>query len=252
MSMNQLRSKGRAKGSERVNKGKKTNQNLLNVKIVLPASLPREEMRMVISEVRTLCTRYTISTPKDGKILVDTWCTAKQAHRMQNFARGVLQAHQFDEGYDMAEVRRELERRSEGQPDDSFVLPRDTNRLSIQNAAAGIQAAILDWPAFRDEGEVEKLGERMCDLAPDLWPGVTNDMQLYREIAIPAHTTGYRYGVQLLSSMKMSDQREFAERVLDAQVSKYDGPRSLQSLAQMLTEQMKEQGVSSIYDLHVP
>ncbi len=90
---------------------------------------------------------------------------------------------------------------------------------------------------------------RMCDLAPQLWPGITNDMQLYREIAIPAHTTGYRYGVQLLNSMEVSDQRKFAEKILDEQVSPHGGPRSLQILAEMLTHRMEEQGVSSVHDL---
>ena len=227
---------------------KKSKPQLIEIKIVLPSSLERENLRDILSQIRDMSTRYTVSTPRDGKITVDAKCTPKQAHNLQNFSRSVLQAKQYDEGYDLPALRQQFEETSQGHAPDTFILPQDAERLRLQAFVTGMQAAILDFPGYREDNEVQSIAVKIGETGSEMWPEMTNDWQLWQEVFVPVYMGGYRYGVQDMNHMGNEEAKKVATFLVDEQYNG-NGPKSLFVMSKMIEARMQEKGMSMLEDL---
>lgn len=203
---------------------------------------------MTLEQMRILSTRHELRTSPEGRKMIDAWCTDRQAHYLDNFIRHVFRAKRLDEGYDMDAVRQEFEKISRDHPDDAFVLPQDAKRLSIQAAATGMQSAVLDVPGFREDDELRSLAEKMCDLGKEMWSSMTNDIDQYREIFVPAYIKGYHLGIEQMGLMEDKKRSELINYVVN-QAMNGEGPKSLYIFAELIKKEMKDTQAESIYEL---
>jgi hypothetical protein len=222
---------------------------LTKVTLVLPSKITLEEQVMALQSARRVSTRCRIRREPGQRPILEAWCTPRQAIEFDNFARYVFEAQRRDEGYDMDEVRRYFEEETKGEPEDPFILPRDTQRLSIVAAATGMQMAALDHPAYRSDSEIRALAMEMCATAPQLWPEVTNDFDLYQSIFIPSLVMGYHMAIRQLALHSPEEQKQFVDVVIDDQFAG-KGPQSLQIFAKLIRDRMKAWGVETLEQLY--
>jgi len=129
--------------------------------------------------------------------------------------------------------------------DDPFVLPRDTQRLTIVAAASGIYTTFHDFPHL--EHDQEALQERARQLILNqmrIWPEITNDVQAYTRLFVPAFLLGYRLGDATLQEMT-AEKREAALQA----VRSMDNPSALFLFDQNIRKRMQDMGAQTIYEL---
>jgi hypothetical protein len=225
------------------------NGPLIKASLVLPSNLSLEEQLLTLQLVRQMSTRCRIHRENGMRPIIEAWCTPRQMHDFDNFSRYVFDTKRRDEGVDMDEVKRVFDEQTKGQSDDPFILPRDVQRLSIVAAANGMHMVAMDSPAYRPDEELRKLGQTMCDLAPKIWPEVTNNIDLYRSTFIPSFVMGYHMAVKQLMLHSSEEQKKFTDIVTDDSFLG-NGPRAVLVFTEIIKDRMKAWGVESIQELY--
>jgi hypothetical protein len=126
-----------------------------------------------------------------------------------------------------------------------FVLPDETQRLTLVAASQGIRTAMQEYP--NPERKATKLEERarhITEMQVQCWSDIANDLELYARLFVPAFVFGYRYGNELLNEAKGAKQQQLVKSVCTMEM-----PAALQLIQQILRNQMRDMGVDSLYQL---
>jgi hypothetical protein len=227
------------------NTRKNKNGNLVKIVLLLPRSLSAEEITRTLIKARELCTQVDYDTLPGMPGKFEAWCTPRQAHDFRNFLRHVFKTSPHHDGYDMDAIRSYVVAQTHDHTLDIFTLPKDTKRLNIRYGAVGSYTASMDYPVYREHEELLTIVHKMCDMSPQLWPEVTNDLSLYRQIAVSACLAGYQLGIILIGGMSEKEQATFINRLVEDDLNG-KGPFIIAFFAEQLSRQMYNQHVETV------
>ena len=126
-----------------------------------------------------------------------------------------------------------------------FVLPDETQRLTLVAAAHGMRTSMQEYPhPERNATKLEERAKHIAELQVQRWSDIANDLELYARVYVPAFVFGYRYGNELLREAKGEKQQQLVKTVCTMEM-----PAALQLIQQILRNQMMDMRVDSIYQL---
>lgn len=159
------------------------------------------------------------------------------AERAATFVEGEL--------FDVVQLEAELREYAEEVTDDPFLLPQESQRLTIVAAARGAYAAFRDAPhREQDHGLLQARARQLVEHQVRLWPAITNDVQEYLRLFLPAFAFGYQIGEEMLYEVPAQESARMLQNVRSM-----EPVTVLILLDHMLRESMQEKGVESIYEL---
>ncbi len=224
------------------------NNNLTKIVLLLPRDMSAEETTTTLTEARKICTQVAYYTLPGLPGKFEAWCTPRQVHDLENFMRQVFKTSIRYDGYDIDKIRSYIAAQTKGHALDAFNLPKDAKRLNLRYGAAGLHTAIIDHPAYRESEELHSIAHKMCDISPQLWPEGTNDLSLFRQIAISAYLAGYQLGIVLIRGMNEEEQTIFVNRLVEDDLSG-KGPMIIAFFVEQLRQQMHDQNVETVEEL---
>jgi hypothetical protein len=224
---------------------KHKNNNLAKIVLLLPHDISAEEIVTTLIEARKICTQVTYYPLPGMSGKLEAWCTPRQVHDFGNFIHQVFKIRSQHDGDDIHKIRSYIAARTEGHALDAFNLPADTKRLNLRYGATGFYTSIVDYPAYRESEELLTIAYKMCDLSPQLRSEVTNDLSLYRQIAVSAYMAGYQLGIALIRRMSKEEQAIFTSRFVEDDLSG-KGPLIIAFFADRLRQQMNDQNVETV------
>lgn len=224
---------------------KSKNGKLIKIVLVLPRNISPEEITTILMQARKICTSVVHYTLPGMAETFEAWCTPHQAHDFGNFTRQVFKAYPHYDEHLLDEIRSYVIAQTKDHILDTFDLPKDTKRLNIRYGAVGSYTAIMDYPVYRESEELLTVAHKMCDMSPQLWPEVTNDLSLYRQIAVSAYPAGYQLGIVLINEMSEKEQAIFINQLVEDDLSG-KGPFIIAFFAERLRQQMDFQHVETV------
>jgi hypothetical protein len=127
-----------------------------------------------------------------------------------------------------------------------FSLQQETQRLTIVAASNGVHASFLDYPRLEPDAAVlEARAKQLAELQVRIWSGISNDLEMYTRLFVPAFVFGYRLGHSMLQEMTPRKQK-----VLLQGVGPLPAPEALSKIDQTLRGRMEEMGVGSVFELN--
>jgi hypothetical protein len=149
------------------------------------------------------------------------------------------------ETLDVLQLQAELAALAEEVTDDPFVLPEDKERVNIVAAASGACTAMQDYPQLEYNQEVlQARARQLIQANVQIWPGITNDIEMYTRLFVPAFLFGYRLGEATLQEASTEERKHMLQGIRSM-----DAPEALFLLDQMIRKRMQDMGVETIYAL---
>jgi hypothetical protein len=101
--------------------------------------------------------------------------------------------------------RNELQEESADTSYGPFLLPEETQRLTIAAASSGIQASLQDYPQLEQkEAVLEARALLLAELRVRVFCDISNDFAMYARLFVPAFVFGYRLGHTMLQEISHS------------------------------------------------
>jgi hypothetical protein len=126
-----------------------------------------------------------------------------------------------------------------------FVLPDETQRLTLVAASQGIRTAMQEYPhPERNATKLEERARHIMEVQVQCWSDIANDLELYARVSVPAFVFGYRYGNELLTEAKGEKKQQLVKSVCTMEM-----PAALQLIQHILRNQMRDMCVDSLYQL---
>jgi hypothetical protein len=149
------------------------------------------------------------------------------------------------ETLDVLQLQAELKTLAEEVTDDPFVLPEDTERVNIVAAASGACIAMHDSPQLEyDQRVLQARARQLISANVQIWPGITNDIEMYSRLFVPAFLFGYRFGEATLQEAPAEERKHMLARIRSMQDAE-----ALFWFDQMIRKRMQDMGVQTIYAL---